>query len=155
MPSEISNEVKAQLFAQESGDPFLTLVTFQNDDFVVRLVNNSKDITSRGNIFTAFPMTIRLPVDDGQTTRDFQIQMDNASLLMIENLRSVTGKVNVTIEMILASMPDVPQIAFEDLSLSSITYSSQQITATIIFDNFMSIEMTSERYMPTNFPGLF
>lgn len=153
--SQISAELKAQLFGQQSGDPFLTLVTLQNSSFVARLVNNSSDIISRGNTYSAFPMKIRLPVDDGVTARDFVIDFDNASREIITSLRSVTDSVNVTIEMVLASMPSVVQLGFTDLRLGNITYTASKISATIIMDNFLAIEMTSERYTPTNFPGLF
>lgn len=155
MPNQISDQLKAQFFAQESEDPFLTLVTFQNALFVARLVNNSSDIVSRGNTFTAFPMKIRLPVDDGETARDFSIDLDNASLAMISNLRRVTNPIGVTIEMVLASMPDVVQLSFDELAIANITYDASKISARIVMDNFLAIEMTSERYTPKNFPGLF
>lgn len=147
--------MKAQMFGQNSDDPFLTLVTLQGQTFTARLVNNSVDITSRGNTFTAFPMKITLPVDDGQTARSFAIEFDNASLLLINSLRSVTGTIGVTIEMVLASMPDVVQFSFEDLIVTSVNYNASKISATIMMDNFLAVEMTSERYTPSGYPGLF
>lgn len=155
MSNELSAELQAEIFAQESGDPFLTLVTLTHVDFTIYLVNNSKDITSRGNVYTALPMKIRLPMDDGETARDFQVDFDNASRILITNLRSVTGNIGVKFEMILASMPNVVQMSYEDLVLSSITYTGTKVSAKIVFDSFLGVEMTSERYQPTNYPGLF
>ncbi len=155
MSNQLSNELKAQLFAQESDDPFLTLVTLQNPFFVTRLVNNSSDIISRANAFTAFPMKIRLPVDDGSSQRDFTIDFDNVSLELITNLRSVTSPIGVTIEMVLASIPDVVQMSFDELFVINISYTATRISARIGMDGFLAVEMTSERYAPTNFPGLF
>lgn len=155
MSNSVSSEMKAQMFGQNSDDPFLTLVTLQGQTFTARLVNNSVDITSRGNTFTAFPMKITLPVDDGQTARSFAIEFDNASLLLINSLRSVTGTIDVTIEMVLASMPDVVQFSFEDLIVTSVNYNASKISATIMMDNFLAVEMTSERYTPSGYPGLF
>lgn len=155
MSNSVSSEMKAQMFGQNSDDPFLTLVTLQGQTFTARLVNNSVDITSRGNTFTAFPMKITLPVDDGQTARSFAIEFDNASLLLINSLRSVTGTIGVTIEMVLASMPDVVQFSFEDLIVTSVNYNASKISATIMMDNFLAVEMTSERYTPSGYPGLF
>lgn len=155
MSNDLSNEVKAQLFAQESDDPFLTLVTLTHPTFTARLVNNSSDVVSNGFTFTAFPMKIRLPIDDGESSRDFGIDFDNVSLDLIANLRSVTGEIGVTIELILASLPDVIQMEHRDLVIRAITYDSQKISARIVLDNFLSVEMTSERYTPSNFPGLF
>jgi hypothetical protein len=156
MSNQLSNELKAQLFAQESDDPFLCLVTLTHSAFTtIRLVNNSVDITSNGFVFTAFPMKIRLPVDDGETARDFQIDFDNASRALITSLRSVTGDIGVKIDMILASMPDVIQMSFEDLILRTVTYNATKVSAKIVMDSFLAVEMTSERYTPSLYPGLF
>lgn len=157
MANNLSNELIAQLFAQESSDPFLTLVTLTHESFTapIRLVNNTKDIVSRGNTFAAFPMKIRLPMDDGETARDFSIQFDNVSLELIEEIRTVTTQISVKLEMILASLPDVVQMAQDELAINSVTYNSQSIVAKIVLDSFLNVEMTSERYNPSNFPGLF
>ena len=155
MSNDLSTELKAQLFSQESDDPFLTLLTLSHTSFTARLVNNSTDIISNGLTFTAFPMKITLPVDDGETARDFTIEFDNVSLDLIANLRSVTGDIGVKIEMILASMPDVIQMSHEDLIIRTITYDEKRIAARIVLDNFLAVGMTSERYTPSAYPGMF
>lgn len=155
MPNQITDALRAQFFAQESNDPFLMLVTLQNTSFILRLVNNSSDIVSNGNTFTAYPMKIRLPIDDGETARDIQIDFDNVSLEMIRNIRSVTESIGVSIQMVLASQPDVIQMSLDDLLIGNITYNATKISASIVMDNFLSVEMTSERYTPNNFPGMF
>jgi len=157
MANPLSPELLAQLFSQESNDPFLTLVTLSHASFAqdIRLVNNTRNITSRSNEFQAFPMSIRLPVDDGETARSFSIEFDNVSLLLIEEIRQVTTPISVKIEMILASLPDEVQMSQEDLIIRNISYNKKRIVATIILDNFLSTEITSEKYGPLNFPGLF
>ncbi len=155
MSNELSNELKAQIFGQESSDPFLTLVTLTGPDFSYYLVNNTTDIVSAGQTFTAFPMKIRLPVDDGESAREFQIEFDNASLLLIRALRSVTSPINCRIDMILASMPDIIQMSVTDLLIRSIVYDDKKVSAKIILDNFLNVAMTSERYTPSLYPGMF
>lgn len=157
MANQLSPELLAQLYAQESEDPFLTLVTLSHVSFAsdIRLVNNTKDITSRGLLFQAFPMSIRFPVDDGETARDFVIDFDNVNLDLIEEIRTVTTQIGVKLEMILASIPDEVQIVQDELKIASVSYTAQRVTARIILDSFLNVEMTSEKYGPTNFPGLF
>lgn len=157
MANQLSPELLAQLYGQTSGDPFLTLVTLSHETFSadIHLVNNTKNITSLSRVFEAFPMKIQFPVDDGQTAKEFTITFDNASLELLEQIRAVTTQIGVKIEMILASMPDAIQIVQDDLLLASVTYDSQKITAKIILDNFLNVEMTCERYNPNNFPGIF
>lgn len=157
MANQLSSELLAQLFAQNSDDPFLSLVTLDHETFdnPIRLVNNTTNFTSRGNVYQAFPMKLRFPVDDGETVRDFQIDFDNVSLELIEEIRSVTTSIGVTIELVLATLPDVVQMSQEDLLVSVITYNEKRITAKIVMDSFLNVQLTSESYTPTIYPGLF
>jgi len=156
MANQLSPELLAQLYAQESSDPFLTLVTLSHPSFSdIRLVNNQEAIISRGETYQPFPMRLRLPVDDGESARYFVIEFDNVGLELIEEIRSVTDAITVKLEMILASIPDSVQISQEDLKIQNISYNKSKITANIVLDNFLNTQMTSEKYTPTNFPGLF
>jgi len=156
MANTISAELKAQFFGQESDDPFLALVTLTHPSFTtLRFVNNSVDVVSRGNTFMAFPMKLKFPMDDGESGREFTIEFDNVSLALIEEIRSVTTQIGVTIELILGSMPNVVQMTQDELVVSSLTYNATRITARIIMDNFMNTEMTSEKYHPNSYRGIF
>jgi hypothetical protein len=147
----------SQLYSQESNDPFLTLITLNHSSFSapIRLVNNSVDIISRTNTFTAFPVRITLPADDGETAREVSIEFDNVSRELINEIRQVTDSIDVTLEMVLASIPDEVQIELAELKIYSISYNKTTINAKLAFDTFLNIEMDAEKYTPTNFPGLF
>lgn len=157
MANQLSPELIAQLFAQESNDPFLALVTLTHSSFAgpIRLVNNQENIVSRGNTFTAFPMKIKFPMDDGESAREVQLAFDNVSLELIDEIRSVTTSIGVSLELILASMPDQVQVSLEELIISTITYNKTQAVARLVLDSFLTTEVTSEKYNPQNFPGLF
>lgn len=146
----------SELYSQESGDPFLMLLTLSHPSFTtLRLVNNTVDITSNGNFFMAFPIKINLPVDDGQTQREVTLELDNVSLEFLDELRLVTTAIGVKIEMVLASNPDIVQISLEDLKIRGIQYDKQKITAKLYMDDFMSTSVTSEIYGPSIYPGIF
>jgi hypothetical protein len=157
MANQLSPELLAEMFGQESADPFLMLVTLTHPTFdqTFYLVNNTVDIVSRGQTYRAFPMLIKLPADDGESAREVDIEFDNVSLELIGELRSITSPMEAKIEMILASTPDEVQISLEELKLKGITYDKNRIKARLILDNFLNTEMTSERYTPTIFPGIF
>lgn len=157
MSNALSPQLLAQLFAQESDDAFLVLLTMTHPSFSkpVRLVNNSVDVLSRDDTYEAFPFTIKLPTDDGETVPQFEINFDNVSLELIDEIRSVTDAIGVKLEMILGSMPDVVQMTQDDLKIQSVTYTATQIQAKVILDNFLNTDMTSERYIPLYFPGIF
>ena len=156
MSRQLSNELLLQLFAQESDDPFLMLVTLSHPSFdTVYLVNNSEDIVSRGNTYVAFPMEISMPVDDNETVRQMSIKFDNASLELIDEIRQVDSPIDVKVEAILASRPDVVEIDVGELKMRNATYVATSITASLSYDDFLNTGLTSEKYEPANFRGLF
>ncbi len=156
MSNTLSAELLAQLYAQESNDPFLTLVTLSHDSFDdIRLVNNTENIISNGLEFIAFPMRITLPKDDGETLREVAIEFDNVGLELIEEIRTVTDFIDVSLQMVLASIPDEIQFSFNELKIQSITYNSKRVSAKLFMDSFLNTEISGEKYTPLIFPGLF
>jgi hypothetical protein len=156
MANTLSPELLAQLYYQESDDPFLLLVTLSHPSFTtIRLVNNSENIVSNGLTFQAFPMRIILPVDDGETNREAQIEFDNVSLEILNEVRTVTTFIDVKIEMVLASNPDEVQISLEELKIQSVSYDKQKVSARLFLDSFLTTALPSERYGATNFKGIF
>lgn len=148
-----------EIFAQESGDPFLTLITLNHPTFPdpLRFVNNSVDIVSRGNTYKAFAVEIGLPIDDGENQKEFSLIFDNVSLELIDEIRSVVGEtqIQVSLEMVLASQPDVVEIEYSELKIATVSYNRFFIECKLITDDFLSTELSSERYTPTIFRGLF
>jgi len=156
LSNQLSPALLAQLYAQESDVPFLMLVTLTHSSFSpIRLVNNSENIVSNGETFTAFPMRIRLPMDDGESTREVSIEFDNVSLTLIDELRTVTTPIDVKVDMILSSNPDDIQISLDELKMRNVTYNKQIVSARLYLDSFLNVELTSERYSPKLYPGLF
>lgn len=156
MSNQLSPELLLQLFKQESNDPLLSLLTLSHPSFsTIRLVNNTKDVVSRGDTYSAFPFTLSLPIDDGETNRQVSIEFDNVGLTLIEPIRSVITPINVKLELILASLPNSVQMSLEELKIYDITYNRKTISATLLIDTFLYTDLTSETYTPQNFPGIF
>lgn len=156
MSNQLSSQLLAELYGQQSGDPFLMLVTLSHANFSpILLVNNSENIVSRGDTYLAFPMLVRLPSDDGESLREVSIEFDNVSLELIDEIRTSTTPLDAKIEMVLASRPDVVEVAIEELKLTSVSYDQNRIRARLVLDTFLNVEMTSEKYVPSIFSGLF
>lgn len=155
----LSPELLAQLFAQDSGDPFLTLLTLSHPSYAqpLRFVNNTDAIISRGNTFQPFFFDFILPKDDGETIKEISIDFDNVSLELIDIIRSTVGQTNIqlTIEMILASLPNVVQKSITELEILSVTYNRFRVSCKIGLGDFLNVELSSEKYTPKNFRGLF
>lgn len=158
MSRELSPKLLAQIFAESSDDPFLALFTLTHPSWseIIYLVNNTESVTSNGNVFEPFPVRLTLPVDDGESIRKVTIELDNVSQELIEEIRSVTDtNIDVTIELVLASDPDVVELDITGLSIKSVDYDATAIRASLYLDDFLNTEITSEKYNTTNFPGIF
>lgn len=156
MSRSLSNQLLAEMYGQNSSDPFLFLITLSHSSFsTIYLANNTQNIISRGNTYVAFPMKITPPVDDGQSSNTLRLQMDNVSLELIDELRSVTDRIDVKVEMVLASAPDNVEIEYGELKMANASYDAQNIKATLVLDDFLNTGLTSEKYDPANFPGIF
>jgi hypothetical protein len=155
--NNLSPQLISQLYAQNSSDPFLILLTFDHSSFVeaFRVVNNSVAITSNGNVFEPYPFKITLPVEDGETARSVKIEIDNTSLELIDELRSITDFIDVKVEMILSSLPNTIQMSLEELKIQSISYNVNTVSLNLVLDDFMNVEVIDEKYNPDKYPGLF
>lgn len=157
MSQNLSPELIAQLFKATSEDPLLTLITLSHSSWASDrwFVNNTEAVISNGLTFVPFPMRITLPVDDGETVRSVAIEFDNVSLTLVDDIRAVTTPINVTLQMVLASIPNDIQMSIEELRIGNISYDRAKVSAKLYMDNFLSSAVTSEKYSPTNFPGIF
>lgn len=150
------NLIRAAL-DQNTKEVFLFLLTFTGGSITepVRLVNNLEDVTSRGNSYMAFPLDLTLPIDDGDSMPSIKIVCQNASLQLIETIRNVGTVMYVKLEMILASSPDYIEASIENMRVSSVQYDKDAITMTCAMDDLLNTAFGRERYLPSNFPGLF
>lgn len=156
MPRDFSDNLLSQMNSEISSDPFLILLTLNHPSFdTVYLVNNNENITANGNVYLAFPFKATLPNDDGETQREVKLVIDNTSLELIEQIRTPTTPIDCKVQMVLASNPSVVEIEYEDLKIKDVTYTKQNISATLYLDDFLNTELTSEKYTPTVFPGIF
>lgn len=153
----ISPALLAQLYAQESDDPFLMLVTFSHTSFLddVRLVNNTTDIVSRGKTYLSFPLSITLPLQDGETPTSVVLKLDNVGRELIDELRTIDDFITVKLELILASLPNDVQMSIFDLKLSGVTFDATTISGTLFLDDFLNTKLDVETYGPSNYPGIF
>jgi hypothetical protein len=121
----------------------------------LRVVNNTEDVTSRGNIFTAYPFTLSLPADDGDSLPSLSIQISNVSQELVEYLRLLPEPPVVLLEVVSNVDFNVVEKAVGFLKLSSVNYDALTITLAMQLDNFLARRFPKEDYIPATFPALF
>jgi hypothetical protein len=156
MARTLSTAAVASANAQDTGEVWLVLLTITHETLLnpLRCVNNNEDISSRGLLFTAFPFQIILPSDDPDGVPRATLRIDNVSREALATIRSLNSPPHVTLEVILASQPDVVEIAYNFLTLRNATYDATLIEGELYFDSMFSDPITVTM-TPSRFPGLF
>lgn len=154
--SKLSLHAVDQMYKNNSEDPILMLLklTFP-DNTVYRLVNNTEDITSNGEIYTAFPFNFTMPDEDSNSEPELNISLSNIGLDLIDSFRSNIQDVTGSLNVVFASFPDFSEITVDNLDLKSITYNEKTIDMVMGYSDILSTKIPSYSYTPSDFPGLY
>lgn len=134
---------------------WLLTITHEASGETHRLVSDIEDIVSRGETFQAFPFEFVLPSDDGEQLPEIPVVIKHASEELIALLRKNADGVVILAEIILASAPDQPEFAIEDLVIKTVTYGDNQITLIAKVEDLMTQRFPADDYLPRSFPGMF
>lgn len=145
------------MMAEDTSEVWLTLLTMNHVDLPepIRVVNNLVNMTSRGNEYVAFPFEFNLPLDDAESLPSVQIKIDNIELLVMETIRGLSSPPNVVIEVVLASSPDLVEMAIYDMTMREANYDAQEITADLVIEDVLNQRWPANTYNPAQFAGLF
>ena len=144
--------------SRTSGEAPLTLLEITHADLTapVRVVNDTQDCTSGGNLFVGVPFALALPDDvSGQLPRA-QLSVDNVGRDLVGWIDASAGALGAQCRLmqVLRDAPDI--IEWEiTMDLGAITIDAATIGATLGFDDLLSVPAVSVRYDPTTAPGLF
>lgn len=156
MPRTLSNTALASIHAQETGEVWLVLLTLSHSSLAtpIRVVNNNEDITSRGNVYQAFPFDIILPGQDPDGPPKATLRFDNVDRTAMQAIRAMTSAPSITLEVILASAPDTVEISFPGLTLRNVNFDSLVIEGELYFESIFN-EPITVTMTPSRFPGMF
>jgi len=154
---EISPAARAALHAPETSDVFLVLLTIDHADMQspIRVCNNTTDITSRGDIYIAYPFQLTLPDDEDNRPPRARLTIDNVDRQIVQAVRSLTSSPTVTIEIIRAADPDVAEARFQDFRFTNISYDSHRVEGDLTVEDFTAEPYPAASFSPSLFPGLF
>jgi hypothetical protein len=152
----LSTTALASAFAAETNEVWLILLTISHASLTepLRFVNNMESVTSRGNLFIAFPFEIEFPGQTADSAGEARISIDNIDRQIVQTLRTIQSPPEVTLEVILASTPSTVEASFSGLILRDATYDVMKVEGTLRFEDIMS-EPLSLQMTPQRFPGMF
>lgn len=156
MSRDVSLSARQALYAQETGEVFLLLLTIDHTSLAapIRVVNNTVDVISRGLTFLAFPFEITLPDDDAETLSGARLTISNVDRQIVQAVRSISGAPSVLLEVIMASAPDTVEAGPFDFTLRQAQYDAQSVSGALVFEDILNMAIPAHTMTPQLFPGL-
>lgn len=157
MSRTLSAAAEAALYGPQTGEVFLHLLEIDHADLVapIRLVDNTEDVVSNGNTYTAFPFAVSLPPDQEGELPRVQLVIDNVTQLLIAEVRSISSPFTVSLSVIMASDPDTVEAGPWAFEAKSAEYDVQRMTCTLAYESLLQEPFPYLLYTPGNYPGLF
>lgn len=169
MSRVISMTAMASMFAEESGDYPIILLTIDHDDMddpilissdpTERVLEDDEQIlygtVSRGDTYYFAPFSITLPTmtSDGPPTA--QITIDNVNRSLIPTIRELLTSPTISMELVWSFDTDTVDIDYAAFTLSEIDYDDLTITATLNVPHFEDEPYPYGTFTPGQFPGVF
>lgn len=157
MSRTVSGLTRQALYAAETGEAFLILLTISHPQLVapIRVTSDGVDTSSRGNSFIAFPFELVLPDDQESKSPRARLIIDNIDRQIVSAVRSLTSSPNILIEIVRAAAPEVVEAQFIDFKLVNISYDSHVVQGDLTLEDFTAEPFPAGSFSPNLFPGLF
>lgn len=152
----LSNAARTAIYAQQTDKVFLIILDISHADFAdtIRIVNDYSDVTSNGNVYTAFPFTVTLPKESEEVTKATLV-IDNVSRTLIDEIRTITTPPDVSLNIILSDTPDIVEVGPFNFKLKQVTYDQLTIQGSLDFEDVLFGNFPNETFTPQNHPGMF
>ena len=160
MSRSTTTTFREAVFAQQTGEAFIILITIDHDDLAtpIMVCSNSEDVVlarNGGETYVAYPFGFSLPDDTDEKISSGTIIIDNVSADIAKGIRALTTPPTVTIEIVLASDVDTIEAVFDNFELIDVQYDALTIQGNISIQNFMNEPYPGGIMGPANFPGIF
>ena len=119
------------------------------------MVNNTEEITSRGDIYVAWPLEIALPDENPESVAWVTLRIDNVDRGIVRNLRAISSPLSVGLEVIMAASPDTVEAGPFNMTLVAAEYDALTVTGELAFEDVLNEPFPGHSYVPSAYPGLF
>ncbi|WP_425401268.1 DUF1833 family protein [Algiphilus sp.] len=153
----LSTAALRSALAQSTGVVWLELITIEHLDLTtVRAVNNTEQISSRGNTFEPFPFALKLPTQDGEQQPVAEIRISNVGREIIDSLRGLDGIPTVTLEVVTDADLDNVEWGPKQMDIIGVpSYNVDSITFRLSYERILQQPFPADSFNPALFPRLF
>jgi len=155
--SRVSQAAAAAVTAPETEKVFLHLLTIETSGgAVLRFVNNTQNITSRGNEFYAAGFSLILPEQTDNAPRPCRLAIDNTDLSIFQTIKQAVGQdVTVTVCVIMADTPDVYERGPLKYRMRNVKATKESIEGEVYDFYLIDRKFPKDTYTPEDFEGMF
>jgi hypothetical protein len=154
MPRILSPAAARATLARETEEVLLQCLTIEAGE-TFRLVNNTETVMRAVGDYRPYPFEPVLP-DDSDSAGQLTIRLDNIDRRVTELVTSFEGVPLVTVELVLASSPDVVEFGPCRFSVVGSEFDAMVISLALDFEeDFLGQSVPAQTYSPSNSPGLF
>ena len=152
-----STQLKKAATAPETDEVLITLLTIYVDNTpLLYLCDNTESIVSDGKEFIPCAFKALLPDQTADGNKTCRLQIDNTTLEVYKVIKSaINHKITTEVAIVLASTPDEYEQGPFNFILRNISASVSSITGELYDIYMQDKKLTSKRYTPEDFPGLF
>ena len=153
----VSAILQRAMYAQDTKEVVLLLLTIAHANLVtpIRVVNNLEEIVSQGYTWAAFPFEITLPIESDDQIPVMTIRIDNVDRQIVTAIRSLQGAPDITLDVVVASQPDIVDVTFVGFKLKSVSYDNLVVEGEMRLEEILSEPFPQHRITPFHFPGCF
>lgn len=124
-------------------------------DGVMRFAASQKDVVSRGLVFKAFGFDWIEPEQSDQGFDAGSLRIDNVDRRIAQVLRSIKGRAEVKVEIVLASQPDVVDRTYPDFIAPEAGWDEASVEISLSVEDDSREPAVAWAFTPDFAPGLF
>jgi len=162
----LSEAFREAMNAQETGIVPIILLTVSHEDLEDPILISNDPTTrlstdplrygtvSRGETYFFIPFEAVIP-DETDRAPEAKIGVVNIGRDLVQLVRSAVSPPSVTMEIILSTDLDTPEITFNNLILGNSTINDKSVDLELTIDNLGQEPFPALTFTPSAFPGLF
>lgn len=156
----VSESFKSETFKRHSAEVALELLEIIDSNLAepIRLVNNTENITSGGNLYKARWFEVPRAPDLGGDPGETNAMIDNVDLVisaLLDQIPDVKESYSVLRwSLILASNPDQVEKT-EEYEIKDYELDATNLSLSIVRDNFFTEQYPAHKATPASHPGAF
>lgn len=142
--------------ATETGEVFAFLITIEHDTLStpLRFTSNNAAIVSRGETYIPFPFDVSLVDEIPGELPQVTLTICAVDQSLVDDVRGFQEPPTVTVELVMASTPDVVEAGAYQLTWRSVKYNAFVIEGTLGPPDTLTSSFPKERFTPRDFPSL-